>query len=63
MNGNEPMPLNVNFCHSKEFNPGKHNLAIIHVDENSLNPEICNKYVDRVPSSWGKPSRFLQNLL
>lgn len=55
-----PMPLNVNFYHAKEFNPQNYNLAIIHVDENSLNPEICNKYVDRVPSAWGKPSKFLQ---
>ena len=48
------------FSHSKEFNPDKYNLAIIHIDENSLNPEICNKYVNRVPQTWGEPSKFLQ---
>lgn len=51
-----PMPLNARFVSKSDFVDHDYDLAIIHFDENVLNPELCNGYV---PDEWGNGFKLL----
>ena len=51
-----PIPLNARFVSKSDFFDCDYDLAIIHFDENVLNPETCNGYV---PNEWGNGFKFL----